>query len=97
MSEYTVPIEDALARVVIQADYDAGTGPGPCVHTFRQGGPMLVGAHMYLDRLRAAMERYGVEEAGDEAASTGHTLVLIDDHGPVFIEARPGIVVGTER
>ena len=47
--EYAVSIEDALARLVIQTDYDAGSGPGPCVHTFREGGPALIGAHWSLD------------------------------------------------
>lgn len=87
--EFAVAIEDAVARLVIQEDYDAGNGPGPCVHTFRQGGPALLGAHWYLDDLRAAMERYGVEDSGEAAASMGHSLVIVDDTGlPLFIEAR---------
>jgi hypothetical protein len=88
-AEYAVAIDVALARLVIDPDYDAGNGPGPCVHTFRDGGVALIGAHWYLDDLRAAMERYGVEEAGEAAVSMGHGLVLIDDRGPLFIEAKP--------
>lgn len=87
--EYAVAIEDALARLVIQPDYDDGSGPEPCVHTFRESGPMLLGAHWHLDDLRSSMERHGVQEAGEAAAAMGHGLVLIDDHGPLFIEARP--------
>lgn len=88
-SEHAVTVEAALARLVIQEGYDAGSGPGQCVHVFRAGGPILVGAHWYLDGVRAAMERYGVEEAGEQAAGMGHTLVVIDDVGPAFLEARP--------
>lgn len=88
-SEYAVTVEDAMARLMVIEDYDNGSGPGPCVHTFRAGGPMLLGAHWGLDDLRAAMERYGVAEAGEQAAAMGHTLVVIDDHGPVFLQARP--------
>lgn len=86
-------LEEALSRLVVQPGYDAGHGPGDCVHTFREAGPAvlgaLLGAYWYLHELREAMERYGVEEAGHGAASMGHTLVLIDDRGPLFIEARP--------
>lgn len=87
MSEYSVSLEDALARVVVKPDYDPGSGPGECVHTFRPSVMGLIGAHWYLADLREAMERYGVEDAGELATERGHCLVLIDDDGPLFIEA----------
>lgn len=79
-----------MARVVITPDYDPGGegGPRDCVHTFRNSGFMLIGAHHDLHDVRALMERHGVEEAGPAATAAGHGLVVIDDVGPLFIEAR---------
>lgn len=88
-SEYAVPVEEAMERLVVIPDYDGGNGPGPSVHTFRTGSGMALGAYWSLDVVRAAMEKHGVEEAGDGMSSMGHSLVLIDDAGPVFFEALP--------
>src|SRR4030095_15959153 len=85
-----VPLDTALERLEVIPDYDpgGGEGPGPCVHTFRPAGLRLLGAHCRLAQVRAAIERYGVEESGPEATRMGHALVLFDQKGPVFLAAR---------
>ncbi len=85
MSEYAIPVDEAMKRLKIIPDYDAGDGPEPCVHTFRDTGVALLGAHWSVVDLRALMEKYGVEEAGDGARSMGHSLV-VKDPDPLFIE-----------
>lgn len=84
-----IPVEEAVKRLVIQQDYDNGSGPQPCVHTFRQVGLALFGAHHTLESLRAEMVMWGVDFSGPAASQTGHGLVLIDNLGPLFIEAEP--------
>jgi hypothetical protein len=87
-SEYRISKEDALKRLDINPDYDQGDGPQPHVHTIRQGGPMLVGANWTMDQVEKAIDKYGIEEAGEEAEGMGHGLVLIDDAGPVFFATK---------
>jgi hypothetical protein len=83
-------VEQALERIEITPDYDPGGvgGPRDCVHTLRSSGFMQIGAHWDVNDLRAAMQKHGVEEAGPEATGHGHGLVMIDDHGPVFIATK---------
>jgi hypothetical protein len=85
MGEYTVDLTDAVRRLNVIDGYDAGNGPGTCVHTFRDSPAGLLGAHWYLDDLKALMAEHGVEESGAAAKSTGHGLVVIDKWGPLFI------------
>lgn len=82
-------VDEAIARLRIKPDYDPGSGPGPCVHTFRDAGGALIGAHHRLDDLRARMEQHGVEESGPDATSAGHGLVVVDHVGPLFLETTP--------
>lgn len=90
MSEYTLTVEEAMSRLVITEDYDPGgtEGPGPCVHSFRETPFAMLGAHWRVAEVRAAMEKYGVEQAGEQATAAGHGVVVIDDQGPVFFEAQ---------
>jgi hypothetical protein len=88
VSEYAISVDEAVERLVIQPDYDPGDGPQPGVHTFRSAPFGLLGAHWSVESARAAMERHGVEEAGEQARQMGHGLVVIDSTGPVFFEAR---------
>lgn len=90
MSEYALTVEEAMARLVVVEDYDPGgeEGPGPCVHTFRESPFAMLGAHWRIADAKAAMEKYGVAEAGPQATAAGHGVVVIDDNGPVFFEAR---------
>lgn len=74
-----VELDDAISRL------DLRDGR---VHTFRQGGFMLIGADWDLEEAVAAMRKHGVEESGPEATGAGHGLVLIDDHGPLFIATK---------
>ena len=79
-------VTEALARLRIIPDYDAGDGPGPHVHTFRSTAIALLGAHWSLEQIKASIERYGIEESGPQATTLKHGLVIIDDRGPVFLE-----------
>jgi hypothetical protein len=89
MSEYAVPIEDAVALLDVIPDYDCGNGPEPCVHTFVDAPFGQLGAHWSLTDLRAQMERLGVERAGDMARKAGHGLVVRRPGlGPLFIATR---------
>lgn len=74
---YSVPVDDALERLDVIPDYDAGNGPEPCVHTFAQSGFGLLGAHWDLSSAEAFMREWGVEEAGPEAKASGHGLVVV--------------------
>lgn len=71
-------------------DYDPGTGPEPCVHTFRNPAGMLVGAHWPLTKVEEAVKAHGVELSGDVATASGHGLVLTDELGPVFLATKRG-------
>jgi hypothetical protein len=86
-----VPIAEAMRRLVVVPDYDpgGGGGPQPCVHTFREASFALIGAHWPVGELRAHMERWGVRNAGPAATAMRHSLVVVDERGLLFIEARP--------
>lgn len=92
MSEYAVPLDDAMARLDVLPDYDAGSGPEPCVHTFAESGFGLLGAHWPVDSLRDLMAEHGVETAGEAATAMGHGLVVLrpSPHGPLFIATKDG-------
>lgn len=87
--EYRISKEAALERLDI-LPYDQGDGLEPHVHTLRQGGPMLIGAHWQMTEVEQAIDTYGIEEAGEEAAAMGHGLVIIDDAGAVFLATKEG-------
>lgn len=60
---------------------------GAMVHTFRQGGPCLIGADHERDRLIEAMRNASeIEATGPQAQSLGHGLAICDEHGWLFIE-----------
>lgn len=90
MSEHAVSIEEAMQRLDVLPDYDAGGGPGPHVHTFAEVGFGLLGAHWDLDAVRALIEVNGVEEAGSTAVAMGHALVVIRPAplGPLFLATK---------
>lgn len=75
----TVSLDDAITRI---ASEDGR------VHTFRDAGIALVGADWDLEDLIAAMRKHGVEESGPGATEARHGLVLMDEHGPLFIATR---------
>ena len=88
MSEYALTVDEAMNRLAVIPDYDPGTGPGPCVHSFREAGFGLIGAHWYINDARKAMEEHGVEVSGDQAQAMHHGLVVIDKAGPIFFETK---------
>ena len=92
MSEYSVPVEDALGRLAVIPDYDPGDGLKPCVHSFAQSAFGLLGAHWDLDSVREFFEKHGVEEAGEQAQAMRHGLVVVAREGgrtrTIFFETR---------
>lgn len=90
-NDYQVPMEDALRRLAVVPDYDDGSGPGPCVHTFVDSAIGLLGAHWPLGKVRELIEEHGVEEAGEFASSSGHALVVLRPAplGPLFLGTTP--------
>ena len=87
-SEYRISKEVALERLDIIPDYDQGNGPEPHVHTFRQAGPALLGAHWTMEQVEQSIDQFGIEEAGDAANEMGHGLVIIDGTGPCFLATK---------
>ena len=58
------------------------------VHTFRQVGPILIGADWTLGQVKSAVTKHGIELSGVSATAMGHGLVLIDTKGPLFLETK---------
>ena len=56
------------------------------IYTFRGTGPLLIGADWPRAVLLDAIREYGAELSGASATGMGHGMVLIDKHGPLFIE-----------
>lgn len=75
----SVPLADAISRLAVNDGR---------VHTFRDAGIALVGADWDLADAIEAMRQHGVEESGPAATEARHGLVLVDEHGPLFIETR---------
>lgn len=89
MSEtYAVPFEEAIARLDVIPDYDAGDGPGPCVHTFAQSAIGMLGAHWDLPSAEAFIRQHGAEEAGGMAKASGHGIVVQGDGRTIFFATR---------
>jgi hypothetical protein len=89
MDEFTLSVEDALARLDIIEDYDPGDGPQPCVHTVRDAGFGLLGAHWSVANARKLMEKHGVSESGPQAQAGNHGVAVIDEDGPLFFATKP--------
>jgi hypothetical protein len=58
------------------------------IHTFRGTGPVLIGADWPRDELLLVIQKYGAELSGENATRMGHGIVVIDDHGALFVEAK---------
>lgn len=86
-------VGEALALLEVVEGYDAGGGPGRCVHTFVQGGFALVGAHWYLAEVEAAFRRWGARESGAMAAGLGHGVCVVEGDRTVFFQTRTGAPV----
>jgi hypothetical protein len=82
--EFEVSADDALAMLDV-----TGEGDDRRVHTFRQTGPILLGADWGFDELVEAIKEYGVEESGPGASGMHHGLIMTDDRGEVFIATKP--------
>lgn len=63
---------------------------GDLIHTFRQAGPMLLGADIERKEIAALLAIFDstVQLAGPAAAHMKHGIVLTDDTGPLFIATR---------
>jgi hypothetical protein len=49
--------------------------PGESVHTFKQAGPVLIGADWRRNDLLKLADRYGAELSGEQATAMGHGVV----------------------
>jgi hypothetical protein len=61
----------------------------PRVHTIRATAGINLGADWERPELIKTMEKFGVELAGPISRTYEHGMLLIDDHGPLFIETDP--------
>ena len=76
-----IALEEAIKRLPM----------GDTVHTFRQGGPCLIGADHERDRLIEAMRAAPeIEVTGPQAQAMGHGLAICDEHGWLFIATLTG-------
>lgn len=70
--------EEAVAMLPPGSDY---------IHTFRSRIPgIFVGAQIERGGILNKLRDLKPELAGEVATNMGHGLVVIDDHGPLFIE-----------
>ena len=60
------------------------------IHTFRNKGPVLLGADYDRISLIETMKKFQdkIEISGKNAMELGHGLALIDDKGALFIETK---------
>jgi len=61
---------------------------GDKVHTFRQSGPMLIGADWSKKDILEVMEKHEILETGPRAQGMNHGLALIDKSGHLFIATK---------
>ena len=60
---------------------------GRRIHTFRQGGPMLIGADWTRGQILKALKKAKeIHVTGPAAQGMGHGLAIFDEGGPLFIE-----------
>jgi hypothetical protein len=67
------------------------------IHTFRQGGPCLIGADLERSKLLESFRKYKVELSGEQATKMNHGIVFMDEHGPCFVETRMPKKPGTRQ
>jgi hypothetical protein len=78
-------------RIVLSpADAIALLPDGDMIHTFRQGGPCLIGADWEREKLIEALNKYEVEVTGEMAQSMNHGMAFQDEYGWVFVETKKG-------
>jgi len=56
------------------------------VHTFRQAGPILIGADWDRKAILDALDKFEFELTGEQAQSMGHGMAFCDTNGWVFVE-----------
>ena len=91
--DWSVPLAEAVERLVITEDYDPGGvgGPRDCVHTLADG-PFMLGAHHDKLELVETMREKGVEDTGPDATAAGYALAIksyFKTGAALFIAARP--------
>lgn len=60
---------------------------GHSIHTYREAGPIRLGATWDRERLLARLRTLPIHEAGPAAAERGYGLVVQDDQGLLFIQS----------
>ncbi len=61
---------------------------GEYIHTFRNSSFVLIGADINRGDVIKAIQEYEVELSGSMATNMGHGMVLVDNHGALFIETK---------
>lgn len=61
---------------------------GDDIHTFRQGGPCLIGADWQRCDIINLINAFTPELAGEQATAMGHGLCIIDNRGPLWIKTK---------
>lgn len=61
---------------------------GDRVHTFRQAGPMLIGADWDKEELLEHIKDFEILETGPAARGMNHGIAIIDKNGPLFIATK---------
>lgn len=58
------------------------------IHTFRSAGMTLLGADIKRSEIIKKIKKYQPELSGEMATNMHHGMVLIDEHGPLFIRTK---------
>lgn len=62
---------------------------GEDIHTFRQAGPVILGADIERDTLLEVLRTArSIESSGPMAQALGHGLAVDDSHGFLFVATR---------
>jgi len=78
-----------LEKTFITFDRAVGMLPdGEYIHTFRTGGPCLIGADHEREMLLRQLKINRIELTGEVAQSMNHGIAIKDDHGWLFIETK---------
>lgn len=84
-----MPIDPDAKELISFEDAEKRLPDGPNIHTFRQSGPLLLGADMERDKLLKAMrEADEIEIAGPAATAMNHGLAIQNKTGLLFIETK---------
>ena len=89
MTDDTLPTDPDAKELISFEDAEKLLPDGPQIHTFRQSGPLLLGADMERGELLKAMrEAEAIEIAGPTATAMHHGLAIQNKTGLLFIATK---------